>query len=114
MINLFMLGVLIVFILAIFMLVKLKYIKHKLIWIALIGFAVILYIGFLASTTGQNIDLATPEGAKVAVKLYLGWMGQSFDNLRVLTSHAIKLDWIPENDSLTNPLDRSNRDRYKK
>tara|TARA_Y100000310_G_C20389947_1_gene672255 strand:- start:241 stop:558 length:318 start_codon:yes stop_codon:yes gene_type:complete len=93
MVNAFSIIVVIVLIFLIFLFVKLKYIKHKLSWIIVLFLVLVFYIGFLASTAGQNIDFATFDGSQTAIKLYLSWLGNSFDNMRVLTGQAINLDW---------------------
>ena len=77
----------------IFVFVKFKYIKHKLTWIIVLFLVLLFYIGFLASTSGKSIDFSTFEGSQAGIKLYLTWLGQSFDNMKTLTGHAIKLDW---------------------
>jgi len=76
-------------------------------------------LGFILSIAGQNINLKTPEGAKLAINLYVGWMGNSFTNLKVLSGQAIKLDWRSLNKTDSNqtndPLNlESNRDKYRK
>jgi len=78
---------------AIFVFVKFKYIKHKLSWIIVLFLILLFYVGFLASTSGQNIDFGTFEGSQTGIKLYLSWLGQSFDNMKSITGQAVKLDW---------------------
>ncbi|MBS3066313.1 hypothetical protein J4205_00675 [Candidatus Pacearchaeota archaeon] len=102
----------------IFLFVKLKYIKHKLVWILLLVFVLAVYLGFILSIAGQNVDLKTPEGAKLAIKLYLGWVGNSFTNLKSLTGQAVKLDWKALNETDPNKTNELNaqaeRDKYRK
>ena len=93
MVNAFHIIILVALIAGIFVFVKLKYIKHKLSWIIVLVLILLFYIGFLASTAGQDLDFNTFEGSQTAIKLYLTWLGQSFDNLRTLTGQAINLDW---------------------
>lgn len=93
MVNVFQWIVVVVLIAVIFIFVKFKYIKHKLSWIIILFLILLFYVGFLASTAGQDLDLKTFEGSQTAIKLYLSWMGQSFENMKVITGQAIKLDW---------------------
>ncbi|MEK6873284.1 MAG: hypothetical protein AABW91_00390 [Nanoarchaeota archaeon] len=119
MISYFQIILIVVLVGIIFLFVKLKYVKHKLVWILLLIFVLAVYLGFILSIAGQNIDLKTPEGAKLAIKLYLGWMGNSFSNLKTLTGDAVKLDWKSVNSTDSNqtsdlPNLESNRDKYRK
>ena len=77
----------------IFVFVKFRYIKHKLTWIFILLIILLLYIGFLTSMVGHNIDLKTYSGGQTAIKLYLVWLGNSFNNMKTLTGEAVKLDW---------------------
>ena len=82
-----------VLVLVIFLFIKVKYLKHKLTWIALLILILMSYVGFLASTSGQDLDLSTFNGSQTATKLYFSWLGNSFENMKVLTGQATKLDW---------------------
>ena len=93
MVNIFQGGIVIVLIFMIFLFVKLKYIKHKISWIIILFLVLTFYIGFLASTAGQDVNLGSFDGSQTAIKLYLSWLGNSFDNMKVLTGQAINLDW---------------------
>ncbi|MBS3072778.1 hypothetical protein J4477_03015 [Candidatus Pacearchaeota archaeon] len=119
MLSSFYIVVIVILVALIFLFVKLRYLKHKLIWVVLLVFVLLVYLGFVLSITGQNIDLKTPDGAKLAVKLYLGWMGNSFVNLKTLTGQAVKLDWKSFNKTDSNETSdffdlESNRDKYRK
>ncbi|MEM3074557.1 MAG: hypothetical protein QW727_01285 [Candidatus Pacearchaeota archaeon] len=91
--NTFQWIVIVVIIIIIFIFVKLKYIKHKVSWIVILLLILLFYIGFIASIAGQDIDLGTFEGSQTAIKLYLSWLGNNFNNLKILTGQATKLDW---------------------
>ena len=93
MVNAFQLIVIIALIAAIFLFVKVKYLKHKLSWVIILVLVLVFYIGFLASTAGENIDFSTFEGSQTAIKLYFTWLGNSFSNMKSLTGEAVKLDW---------------------
>jgi ABC-type multidrug transport system permease subunit len=91
---------------AIFVFVKFKYIKHKLTWIIILFLLLLFYVGFLASTSGQNIDFSSFEGSQTAIKLYLGWLGNSFDNMKTITGNAVNLDWGANTTTIKSSLGR--------
>jgi|TARA_Y100000310_G_scaffold340419_1_gene436136 hypothetical protein len=91
--NVFQWAIIVILIATIFVFVKFKYIKHKLTWIIVLFLILLFYLGFLASTAGQDINFSTFEGSQTGIKLYLAWLGQSFDNMRTITGQAVKLDW---------------------
>ena len=93
MVNAFQWLIVGVLIAVIFLFVKLKYIKHKLSWILILFLVLLFYVGFLASTSGEDIDFKSFEGSQTAIRLYLTWLGNSFDNMKTLTGQAVKLDW---------------------
>jgi len=90
---LFMIDVGIVLVLAIFALVKMKYLKHKLSWIFILGLVLFVYVSFMASTIGQDMDLDSIDGIELAGKVYFNWLVNSFSNFKSLTTQAIKMDW---------------------
>src|SRR3989344_7173046 len=83
----------------VFIFVKLRYLRHKFTWIILLIFILLFYIGFVISTSGKGINFSSVDGMKTAIKLYLSWLVHGFGNLKVLTSHAIKLDWSSSNNT---------------
>ena len=93
--TLFQIVIVIAIILVIFVLIKMRYVKHKLGWLIILGVVLMLYIGFLASTSGKNINYDSWDGTQTAIKLYLSWMGHNINNLKTITANAIKLDWNP-------------------
>ncbi len=93
MVNSFQLIVIVAIILVIFLFVKLRYVKHKTSWVILLVLALLLYIGYVASTAGYDVNLKSYEGSKTAMKLYLVWIGNTFSNLKSLTGQVTKLDW---------------------
>ncbi|MFA5020111.1 MAG: hypothetical protein WC533_03350 [Candidatus Pacearchaeota archaeon] len=78
---------------AIFVFVELKYLRHKFKWVLLLTLLLIVIITFMMSISGQDVNLKTGDGVKLAFKLYGAWIKQSFANMKVLTAHAIKLNW---------------------
>ena len=83
----------IAFVLIIILLIKMRYFKHKLSWILIIFGCLFLYLTFMASISGKNIDLNSFDGLRNAGSLYFSWLGNAFSNVKTLTSNAIKMDW---------------------
>ena len=75
------------------LLVKFRYFRHKMSWILIIFILVFVSITFVMSIAGKNLDLNSTKGVSQAGKIYLVWLTNSFNNLKVLTSQATKLDW---------------------
>jgi uncharacterized membrane protein YphA (DoxX/SURF4 family) len=67
--------------------------KHKLVAMFLIGFLFFSIYGFNATFSGKDISINNFGDFTDAAKLYLSWYGNVFNNLQVLTAHAVKLDW---------------------
>jgi uncharacterized membrane protein YphA (DoxX/SURF4 family) len=67
--------------------------KHKLVAIFLIGFLFFSIYGFNATFSGKNISINSFEDFTDAAGLYLAWYGNVFNNMQILTAHAVKLDW---------------------
>ncbi len=76
--------------------------KHKIWAIFLIGLIVFTYVSFAVVLKDKNIDYTSPSGLIQAGGAYLSWLGSMFGNLRMMTSHAIKLDWSPSGDEIQN------------
>jgi len=75
-------------------LIHFKNLKHKIfaiIIIVLLGFFVLT---FLALAKNSSITLKTASGIFSACKLYFSWLGHIFDNIRVLTGNAIRMEWF--------------------
>ncbi|MEM4625341.1 MAG: hypothetical protein QXJ28_01040 [Candidatus Pacearchaeota archaeon] len=70
-----------------------RHTKHKLLWILIILIFIFLYIGFVINIYGKNINYNSPEGIKTVVKLYFAWFSHLFNNAKIITTNAIKMDW---------------------
>jgi glucan phosphoethanolaminetransferase (alkaline phosphatase superfamily) len=96
-----LIGLILFAISILFFYVKLKYVRHKLHWVVLILLAIFLYVTFVASIAGHNVDLTSLNGLEEAGGLYWDWLGNAFGNVKSLTTHAIKLDW-----NINNPFSK--------
>lgn len=70
-------------------------IKHKLWAVILIGLLLFAYLSFVIVLKDKDIDYKSPTGLIQASKVYFSWLGSVLGNFRVITSHAINLDWQP-------------------
>ena len=86
--------------LAVFIVTKVihfKHFKHRMSAILLILLVLFLYSTFTAVVKTNHIDLKTAQGVISAGNVYFSWLGQAFGNLKSLTGNAVKMDWIPNN-----------------
>ena len=50
----------------------------------------------------NELELTTSEGVFDAVKLYVGWLANGFQNLKTITGRAIDMDWTSTDASFFN------------
>jgi len=80
-------------------LIKMNHFRHKITIIALLFLALFIYSTAALVNNTHDFDLTTTEGLFYAVKVYTGWLGNGFQNLRVITANAVKMDWSSTNGS---------------
>jgi hypothetical protein len=90
---------------AIWLFIEFKRFRHKLLAIFLIVLILFTYVSFSAVIKGKNLDLKTFSGMKEAGNLYVIWLGNAFNNIKVVTSNVIHMNWkvnetLAENKSL--------------
>jgi 4-amino-4-deoxy-L-arabinose transferase-like glycosyltransferase len=95
-------GVIVAFL--IFTIIKTRHAKDRIIWVIILLTVALFYIGYLMVLSNKNIDYGTMEGIKTAASLYLGWFVNVFDNVKIITTNAIKLDWKGNNSFTNNPI----------
>jgi hypothetical protein len=95
-ITLFIVAILII---AIWVIIEVKRLRHKIFALFLIALILFTYVSFTVSLRGQDIDMTTVPGVMAASKLYVSWLVSVFNNLKSITTQAISLDWIPNNES---------------
>jgi hypothetical protein len=74
-------------------LIHFKHFKHKIGAIAIVLFLLFLSLTFMNVIKDNAINLSSPSGVFSAAKIYFSWMVQIFDNVKVLTGNAIRMDW---------------------
>jgi hypothetical protein len=84
-----------ILVLGIWILVELRKFKHQLWAFFLIALILFGYVSFSLTTKNHDIDYGTFSGLTKALKIYFSWLGGLFGNFRSITSHAISLDWSP-------------------
>jgi|TARA_B100001971_G_scaffold209276_1_gene232548 hypothetical protein len=94
-----MIGVMVVGILVVLavILIRMNHFRHKMVIIVLLVFALFLYTTISVVDKANEFNLTTTEGFFDAAKVYLGWLGNGFGNLRSLAGNAIKMDWASTN-----------------
>ncbi len=88
-------------ILAVFAL-KVNKMRHRIWIIAIILLALFLYTSVTLIYSNSKVELSTAEGIFQAGKVYLGWLGNGFQNLKVITGNVIKMDWASTNGTFFN------------
>jgi hypothetical protein len=53
-------------------------------------------IGAFFIISQNNLALSSPEGVEIFISLYKIWLDKNFQNMGSLTSHVIKMDWLPK------------------
>lgn len=81
-------------------LIHFKHLKHKIFAIFIILILAFGYITFSSVVKNNNLDLKTASGVFQAGKVYFSWLTQAFGNVKELTGHAVKMEWVPKNVSL--------------
>ena len=71
--------------------------KHKFWVIAIILLLLFIIFSFSKVASNNSVSLGSPSGIFSAVQLYFSWLGQAFDNIKVITGNMIRMDWFPKN-----------------
>jgi len=91
-----------IFIIVALFALKMNRLRHK-IWILLLIFiGLFLYISVAMVYDEHGLDFKTTEGIFTAFKVYLGWLGNGFENMKIILGNVIKLNWTATNDTFLN------------
>jgi len=77
--------------------IKMNHLRHRIFIILLVVTALFLYSTMMVVDNQQEFDFSSSEGVFDASKIYLGWLGNGFQNLKQLTGKAIGMDWSSTN-----------------
>ena len=73
--------------------IKMNHLRHRVFIILLVALALFLYTTMFFVNSQNNIELTSTEGVFDALKLYVGWLANGFDNMKTLVGNAIGMDW---------------------
>jgi len=90
--SMIIIGV-IALVLAIYLIFELKRMKHKLFAIFLIGLILFGFFSFNAVFSGKEIKIENVSDLENLLKVYFNWVGYIFNNMKVLTTNAIQMNW---------------------
>ena len=94
MINVLIIGVLLVCgVIAI----KMNHMRHRVFIVLLVLLALFLYGTIVVVNSTNQMDFSSSEGYWDAAKLYFGWLGNGFQNMKSITGNAMKMDWTSTN-----------------
>ncbi|MFA5174253.1 MAG: hypothetical protein WC438_03665 [Candidatus Pacearchaeota archaeon] len=85
-----------------YMVMKAVHIRHRATLLIIIVLAIFLVITMGIVSQNNSLDLSTTKGFFDAVKVYMGWLGNGFQNMKHLTGNAVKMDWTSINGSFVN------------
>jgi len=90
MVNFIILGALVLLLLVF---LRAKGTKHKIYSVLVILLLIFLYTTSSKVISEHNLNIKTFDGMISAGKFYFSWLGQAFQNSKVLVGNAIKMDW---------------------
>ena len=82
--------------------IKMNHLKHRVFIIILIILALFFYASVTYISSKNNLSMNSYNGFVNTMKIYGGWLGNGFGNVRVLTGNAVKMDWTSVNGTLYN------------
>ena len=80
-------------VIGILLITQLNHFKHKFGVIILILFLLFLSLSFMNVINDNSVDLSSTSGFFSAFKLYFSWLGHVFDNMKVITGNAVRMNW---------------------
>jgi uncharacterized membrane protein len=99
MISWIIIGILV---LVAFVLLKTNHFRHRM-WIFLfVILALFLYLSITFINAKHDLDINSTEGVFKSIKIYLGWLANSFQNLKSITGNVIKMDWTSTDETFFN------------
>ena len=78
-------------------LIKMNHFRHKMTILALLVLVLFLYTTATVVNKANELDLTTTDGFFDAIKVYMGWLGNGFQNLKSISANAVKMDWRSTN-----------------
>lgn len=73
--------------------IKMNHLRHRIFIIALIFIALFFYLTVTFVATKNNVNMNSYDGFMNGVRVYGGWLANGFQNLKIITGNAMKMDW---------------------
>jgi hypothetical protein len=88
-------------VIAIWMLFELKHMKHKLFALFLIALILFGFFSFNAVFKGKELPINNLSDLGKIAKVYFSWLSSAFNNVKIITTQAIKMDWSGNSTNLS-------------
>ncbi len=85
--------ILVILVAAIWILFGFKKMKHKFLALFLIALILFSFFSFNAAFGGKDVSIKNISDVGKLVKIYFSWLINVFDNLKVITTQAVKMNW---------------------
>ena len=82
-----------VLIIAVWLIFKFKGIQHKVVTIFLIALILFSFFSFYLAFSGKDLSVESIADIEKITQLYFSWLGSVFNNMKSLTTQAIKMNW---------------------
>lgn len=90
-------GLIIFIVIAIIVIIYILFIfkgmRHKFFTLFLIGLVLFAFFSFSFVFEGKNIPLNNISDLGKASQIYFAWLGNAFNNVKIVTTQAIKMNW---------------------
>lgn len=80
---------------------KMNHLKHRAFILVIIVLALFFYASVTYIASRNNLTMDNYDGFIRTMKVYGGWLGNGFQNVKVLTGNAVKMDWTSVNGTST-------------
>lgn len=87
------LFIIIALVVAIYFIFEFKKLRHKLSALFLIALLLFGFFSFNAVFKGKDVSINSIADVENVAKIYFGWLGFAFNNVKVLTTNAIHMNW---------------------
>lgn len=86
-----------VIIIAVWLIIEVVKLRHKLIAVLIIGLLLFTYFSFTGVIDNNDVEINSFGDFFKAGKIYFNWLTTLFNNIKLITTHAISLDWLGNN-----------------
>ncbi len=85
--------IIIVLVIAIYFIFEIKRVKHKFFSLFLIALLLFGFFSFNEVFKGKDITINSISDVENVAKIYFNWLGFVFNNMKILTTNAIHMNW---------------------